>query len=490
VFRSVVSATAFLLFASCSAFLAPVTAVAQSPGPQPAPSSQQLLRLEELEALVVPVALYPDKLLAEVLMASTYPLELVQADRWVTENKNLNADQLRTESGKQAWEESVKSLVAVPSVLTMMSTKLDWTQKLGDAVLAQQADVMDAIQRLRSKAHANNKLTSTKEQIVTVKQEQSKQVIAIVPAAPDTVYVPYYDPSVVYGGWPYADYPPYYFPQFGYFAGGVIATGIAFGAGYAAGRYWRTAGINWGGRYIGINRGAHVSHWQHNAVHRRGVGYSNALVQQRFGSNIRPSGAGRLDFRGSGGQQVLRPGGDRPRVEHHGLADRSGAGDHRLNRHAGAGNRVSSGANRPGRSASLGNTHAGRGSLHSHHRHAGGGGISRRSFASAGGARFAGAGFRGGRGGRRSDIRLKHDIALLGHLADGVGFYRFAYNGSEKVYVGVIAQELQTVMPEAVVQGRDGYLKVDYDQIGLKLQTYDQWIASGGRVPPAAGIRY
>ena len=119
---------------------------------------------------------------------------------------------------KQAWDDSVKSLVATPSVLSMMSTKLDWTQKLGDAVLAQQPDVMDAIQRLRTKAQANNKLTSTKEQKVTVKQEQDKQVIVIEPTVPDTVYVPYYDPAVVYGGWPYPAYPPYYFPPPAYIA--------------------------------------------------------------------------------------------------------------------------------------------------------------------------------------------------------------------------------------------------------------------------------
>src|SRR5207248_5845301 len=110
-----------------------------------------------------------DTLLAEVLMASTYPLEAVQAERWARENKKLKGDQLKAAADKQAWDDSVKSLVATPSVLTMMSTKLDWTQKLGDAVLAQQPDVMDAIQRLRSKAQAHNKLTTSTEQKVTVK---------------------------------------------------------------------------------------------------------------------------------------------------------------------------------------------------------------------------------------------------------------------------------------------------------------------------------
>ena len=155
-------------------------------------------------------------------MASTYPLEVVQADRWATENKALKGDQLKAAVDKQSWDESVKSLVATPSVLTMMSGKLDWTQKLGDTVLAQQADVMDAIQRLRAKAQANNKLSSTKEQKVTVKKEQSKQMIVIEPAVPDTVYVPYYNPAVVYGGWPYPAYPPYYFPPPAYIPGAVI----------------------------------------------------------------------------------------------------------------------------------------------------------------------------------------------------------------------------------------------------------------------------
>ena len=182
-------------------FLVPFMAMAQSQNP-PAAANEQLLKSEELNALVAPIALYPDALLAEVLMASTYPLEVVQAERWVTENKNLKEDELKTAVDKQAWDDSVKGLVATPSVLTMMSSKLDWTQKLGDAVLAQQADVMDAIQALRSKAQANNKLSSTKEQKVSVKQEQNKQVIVIEPTVPDTLYVPYYDPAVVYGGWP------------------------------------------------------------------------------------------------------------------------------------------------------------------------------------------------------------------------------------------------------------------------------------------------
>ena len=228
------SSIRFLLFFAL--VLLPCAARAQTSNPPPAAAAQQVLKPAQLDQLVAPIALYPDSLLSEVLMASTYPLEIVEAERWVSANKNLKGDELKKAVGKQDWDDSIKSLVATPSVLDMMSAKLDWTQKLGDAVIAQQADVMDAIQRLRGKAQANNKLQSTQQQKVTVRQNQGRQVIEIAPTDPDTVYVPYYDPAVVYGDWPYPDYPPYYWPAPGYIAAGIIATGIAFGTGYALGR--------------------------------------------------------------------------------------------------------------------------------------------------------------------------------------------------------------------------------------------------------------
>ena len=143
----------------------PLLAVAASPAVV-APSDQ-LLKSEQLDALVAPIALYPDSLLALVFMASTYPLEVVQADRWLKDNKNLKGDQLKAAVDKQSWDDSVKSLVASPDVLSMLSSKLSWTVKLGDAVLAQQPDLMDAVQRLRTRAEANNKLTSNTQQKVT-----------------------------------------------------------------------------------------------------------------------------------------------------------------------------------------------------------------------------------------------------------------------------------------------------------------------------------
>ena len=496
--------------------LLPFGVMAQTPNPPPA-SSQELLKPQELEALVAPIALYPDTLLAEVLMASTYPLEVVQADRWLTANKNLKEDQFKAAVDKQPWDGSVKALVATPSVLTMMSSKLDWTQKLGDAFLAQQTEMMDAIQRLRTKAQANNQLTSTKEQKVTVRQEQNWQVIAIEPTDPNTVYVPYYDPAVVYGEWPYADYPPYYFPDYyaGYIGPGLIATGIAFGAGYALsrwisrGNYWG-GGVNWNRNTINVNRPVvnplNGNVWQHNPAHRRGVRYNDVNVQQRFGNaNIAAGNRPRPDFRGSGGQQVLQPGG--------GAANRPSAGTLPANRPTAgnrpvsganrptAGNRPSSGANRPtaGNRPSPGANRPTAGS-----RPARGSATAepaspaadreptfRRGRAPYGGRRRArcwrlprGGGGGGGRGGgRRSDIALKHDIYLLGRLDNGLGFYRFSYNGSDKAYVGVIAQEVQAVMPSAVVRGRDGYLRVFYYELGVPFQTYDQWIASGAHIP-------
>jgi hypothetical protein len=507
--------------------LTPFTAFAQNQASPPLASSDQLLKPEELDALVAPIALYPDNLLSLLLMASTYPLEVVQADRWAKDNKKLKGDQLRAAVDKQKWDDSVKSLVATPDVLSMMSTKLDWTLKLGDAVLAQQPDIMDAIQRLRSKADANNKLASTKQQTVTKTQEQGKQLIAIEPTDPDTLYVPYYDPSVVYGGWPYPEYPPYYFGYPGYIPGGLIAAGLAFGAGWALGS-WGSGGNYWGGDFnwnnnnINTDRprpsppggGPRPSHpivgpghkWEHRPEHRQGVRYNNPRVQQRFGdNNLRNGAQNRMDFRGRGGQQVLRPGGERP-----GTGQRPSAGQRPSGGRPSAGQRPSGGRPSAGRRPSggrgggnaLGNISSGRVAKAQSARgraSLGGRGGGGRARAGGGGGRVGGGG--GGRGGggggggrggggRRSDIALKHDIVLLGHLSNGIGFYRFSYNGSNQANVGVMAQDVQKVMPQAVIRGSDGYLRVFYDKLGVKFQTYEQWIASGARVPAGISVSH
>jgi len=529
----------------------PMAAQAQSPAPPPAQTSappaaqndQQLLKPEELDALVAPIALYPDTLLSQILMASTYPLEVVQAERWVEANKTLKGDALKSAVDKQSWDDSVKSLVATPSVLEMMNSKLDWTQKLGDAVLAQQPDVMDAIQRLRTKAQANQKLESNQQQNVKVQQQGNKQVIVIEQKDPNTVYVPYYNPSVVYGGWPSPSYPPYYFPPPGYIAGGLLATGLAFGAGYAMGS-WMSGGntwnssVNWNNNNININnpgnRPGGGNNWQHRPEHRQGVRYGNNDVRQKFGNNDLRAGSGnRMDFRGRGGEQVLKPGGDRgagggnigggnrPSGPGAGNRPSGGAGANarpgggagggaRPGGGAGAGARPGGGGGagaRPGgagREGALGNISSGRVASRESARgqaslgggggpRAGGGGG--RGGGGGGGLRAGGGG--GGRGGggggrgggRRSDIRLKHDIVLLGRLDSGIGIYRFGYNGSDKIYVGVLAQEVMRIRPDAAAVGRDGYLRVYYDKLGLKLETYQQWLKSGAQIEPASSLK-
>src|SRR5215510_2524047 len=169
---------------------------AETAEPQAAEAQPQLLDQAALDQLVAPIALYPDTVLAQVLMASTYPLEVVQAARWQAANKKLKGDALEQAVDKQDWDASVKALVAAPNVLSMMNDQLDWTTDLGNAVLAQQSDVMDAIQRLRAKAQENGKLATTKQQTVSTAQQEGKEVIVIQPTSPETVYVFFYKPQV------------------------------------------------------------------------------------------------------------------------------------------------------------------------------------------------------------------------------------------------------------------------------------------------------
>src|SRR5215831_954327 len=201
----------------------------------PAESWAQAFKPEEIDALVAPIALYPDDLLSQIFMASTYPLEVVEASRWAKQHQNLKGDALAQALEKQDWDPSVRSLVNFPDVLSKMSEKLDWTQKLGDAFISQQKDVMDAVQRLRAKAEASGNLKTTEQQKVIVEEK----IIKIEPANPQVVYVPTYNPTVVYGAWPYPAYPPYPWYPPGY----VFGSMFAFGAGVALGAAW---GYAWG----------------------------------------------------------------------------------------------------------------------------------------------------------------------------------------------------------------------------------------------------
>ena len=222
------SALSRLLVAACAAALASLpmarAQVPAAPGVASTQAQVATFKKEEIEQLVAPIALYPDALIAQILMAATYPLEVVQAARWSKANPKVKGKALEDAMQKQPWDASVKSLTAFPQVLEMMSEKLDFMQKLGDAFIAQQKDVLDTIQRLRARADQTGNLKSGKELTVSKAQESGQTVIKIEPADPQVLYVPTYDPTVVYGAWPYPAYPPYYYypPGYGYAAGAAF----------------------------------------------------------------------------------------------------------------------------------------------------------------------------------------------------------------------------------------------------------------------------
>ncbi len=279
-------------------------------------TSQPLFSEAEIEQLVAPIALYPDPLLAQILMASTYPLEVVSAARWLEANPNLKDKALEDALQQQNWDASVKSLTIVPQVLNMLNQKLDMTQKLGDAFLAQQKDVMDAVQRLRNKAQVAGNLKSSKEQVINTAQDQGSSIITIEPVDPEVIYVPIYDPSLMYGEWDYPAYPPYDYYPYGYEGGtALFSFGVGLFVGNALwGNYnWRDGNININvNRYNSFNR-AHINnaHWQHDVAHRRGVQYRDLASQQRYGKGQLQGNATRDAFRGRAeqGRQELSRGG-------------------------------------------------------------------------------------------------------------------------------------------------------------------------------------
>ncbi|MEW6587031.1 MAG: DUF3300 domain-containing protein [Nitrospirota bacterium] len=320
-----------------------------------AEQTKPLFKQEELDQMLAPIALYPDSLLAQIMMASTYPLQIVQADRFVKQQKGLKGEQLMEKAKVEEWDPSVKSLLQFPDVLALMSEKLDWTTKLGDAFLSQQKDVSASIQRLRKKAYESGNLKTTKEQKVIVE----KETIVIQPSNPQVIYVPAYNPTVVYGVWAYPAYPPYpYYPP-GYVAGVSafsFAAGVAVGAA-ASGCCW--GGWNWGAgdvdidvnrynnftqnNYTGVkaeqykaNTNVQKQNWQHNAENRKGVAYRDQTTAQKYNRGTggeaarsreayrgRGEQAGQVGARG-GAEQVR--GGQRPeRSESPFQMDRGGA---------------------------------------------------------------------------------------------------------------------------------------------------------------------
>ena len=367
---------------------------------QPAASKAAAGSQQEKDELLAPVALYPDALLSQVLMASTYPLEIVEAARWQKSNPSLKDKELEAALEKQSWDPSVKALTTVPQVLTMMNEKLDWTTKLGDAFLADQEGMLKTVQALRKKAEQAGNLKDSKEMTVKKETENSVQIIKIEQPNPQTVYVPTYNPATVYGTWWYSYPPPYYYYPPGYAYAGA---GLAF----ASGVFWGAAiagGIGWGNNEININRNTNINtgnrnniqggnKWQHNPEHRKGASYRDSGTAQKYGKGgDRAASQSRDQFRGRaeqgrsemsqmdrGEMQNRVNQADRASASQRGSGDRAGGGDR-----GGGGNRASASSSSRGGGGFSG---------------AGGGGASTRAASSRGGASRGGGG--GGRGGGR-----------------------------------------------------------------------------------------
>lgn len=318
------SALVVLLTALGAAF----GASAQQSAAPAAPS--QTYSAGQLEQLVAPIALYPDALLSQVLMASTYPSDVALAAAWAKAHQGTKGDDAVKQVENEPWDPSVQSLVAFPQVLSMMAAKPDWVQDLGDAFLADANGVMDAVQRLRAKAQANGSLSSNQQQTVSSAPAPAPAqpppagappppttIIKIEPANPQVVYVPSYNPTVVYGAWGYPAYPPYYIPYppgWGFVAGAVTA-GIAWGVGIGVtNALW--GGVNWGGggnqvninvnKYNNINVHNRINNntWNHNTNNRNGVPYRDRGrdIPARYNNDHLYSG------RGTPGANGQRPG--------------------------------------------------------------------------------------------------------------------------------------------------------------------------------------
>lgn len=265
-------------------FACAMTLAANSIAQTAAPPANGKASQAELDQMLAPIALYPDALLAQIFMASTYPLEVVSAARWVKANPKVTGKALESAMQKQTWDPSVKSLTAFPSVLQMMNEKIEWTQQLGDAFLAQREDMMKSVQALRQKALAQGNLKSTEQQKVVVE----KETIIIQPAT-TVVYVPVYNPTVVYGAWWYPAYTPYYWypPGYVYRPGVAFTTGVVVGAALWGGVNWRNNDVNININHYNQFNHTHVNNvnWEHNAAHRKGVAYSDPTLAQKYNRN-------------------------------------------------------------------------------------------------------------------------------------------------------------------------------------------------------------
>jgi hypothetical protein len=301
IYRSTLSIVCALLVLQ---FGVPVFAQGPPPSPEQAGPPAPALSPDQLANLVAPIALYPDSLLSQVLVAATYPLEVVEAGQWLQQNRNLRGAQLVEAARQQNWDASIQALVVFPDVIGRLSSNIHWTTDLGNAFLAQQADVMDAVQDLRARARAAGKLDSSPQETVTTQTQGGQTVVEIQPANPQIVYVPTYNPEYIWGPPVYGYYPPLYYPQ--------ISFGFGFGPGIFVDAFFRGIGaffgsLGWGGWGWGPSWFGHSlfvnnsffhhygftgfrgdssfqgrGGWTHDPAHRLGVPYSNGALANRF----------------------------------------------------------------------------------------------------------------------------------------------------------------------------------------------------------------
>jgi hypothetical protein len=390
----------------CALILIPgdVTLLAQSSPAGGSPPGEEATRVppEQLDSLVAPIALYPDPLLTQTLVASTYPLEIIQLQQWLAQNKNLKDKALAEAVKKQNWDPSIQAMAALPDVVKQMAENIKWTTDLGNAFLAQQSDVMDAAQRMRKKAKDSGNLKSSEQQKVETQVVESKQVIVIQQASPEVVYVPSYNPTVVYGAPPYP-YPPIAYPPPGYYAAGMA---ISFGIGVAMGAAWGGGWgyhSGWGGnnditinrnntfvnnsnRQNVSNRSASGNNWQHNPQHRGGAPYSNRATANKYG------GTARGDSMSNRQANARQNQGQRGGREQAGVSDRSSD----RGRQAGGSDRGAGGRD-------SGSRNGGVGASDRDSNRGGGDRVGNRSVSGGGGSRSSGA--FGGAGGSGSSAR-------------------------------------------------------------------------------------
>ena len=327
---SVLSAFETVAYAQYGGQVIPPPANAPPPPANVPMQAQSAFSQQELDQMLAPIAIYPDPLLSQILMSSTYPLEVVEAARWSRANPNLRSDDAVRAVQQRDWDPSVKSLVAFPQILQMMDEKLDWTERLGDAFLAQESQVMDTVQNLRQRAYTAGNLRSNNQ----IRVEPEGQTIVVEPANPEIVYVPYYDPSVVYGPWWWPDYPPVYWaPWPGYYFGPEFAPGFAWGIGIFISTEFFFGNCDWHHhrvnvvnvnnyyykRFVHDERNAAPGVWQHDPGHRRGVPYRNASLHQQYG-RASASPEARREYRGYDQSSFSDRGGPRNRQNEGGSA--------------------------------------------------------------------------------------------------------------------------------------------------------------------------